>query len=337
MAKQKDFAYHLTTYLTVYLPSVKNFSMNTIRSYRDTFKLLIRYCEEELRLPVGKLQIKTLSPQTISGFIDWLKEKRGNSVATANQRLAALHAFFKYLQNRDPQHLLQCQQILAVDLAKNTKPMIDFLSVEELQLIFSQISESSCRGRRDAALLHLLYDSAARVQELCDLRVRDVFLKDNPHVLLRGKGGKSRYVPIVTDVAHRIAEYLVENRLDSEECKDRPLFFNQQRQKLTRAGVSYIVAKYANSARLQSPSIPTKITPHIFRHTKAMHLCQAGIDIIYIRDILGHVDLATTEIYARLNIELLRDALENAYPELPTHGFPEWENDDSLMRMLNSL
>ena len=174
-------------------------------------------------------------------------------------------------------------------------------------------------------------------QELCDLRVRDVFLKDNPHVLLRGKGGKSRYVPIVTDVAHRIAEYLVENRLDSEECKDRPLFFNQQRQKLTRAGVSYIVAKYANSARLQSPNIPTKITPHIFRHTKAMHLCQAGIDIIYIRDILGHVDLATTEIYARLNIELLRDALENAYPELPTHGFPEWENDDSLMRMLNSL
>lgn len=163
------------------------------------------------------------------------------------------------------------------------------------------------------------------------MRVRDVHLEDNPHVLLHGKGDKSRYVPIVTDVARRIAEYLAENDLDRQEFMDRPLFFNQQRQKLTRAGVSHVVAKYADSARLQAPCIPQKITPHIFRHTKAMHLCQAGIDIIYIRDILGHVDLATTEIYARLNIELLRDALENAYPELPSHGLPEWTSDDTLM------
>lgn len=209
--------------------------------------------------------------------------------------------------------------------------------MEELQLIFKQVNESAYRGRRDAALLHLLYDSAARVQELCDLRVRDVYLEDNPHVLLHGKGDKSRYVPIVTDVARRIAEYLAENGLDRREWKDRPLFFNQQRQKLTRAGVSFVVAKYADCARLQSLCLPPKITPHIFRHTKAMHLCQAGVDIIYIRDILGHVDLATTEIYARLNIELLRDALENAYPELPSHGLPDWKEDDSLMRTLNSL
>lgn len=337
MVKQTDFAYHLTTYLTVYLSSIKNFSVNTIRSYRDAFKLLMRYCEEELRIPTGKLQIKTLSPKTVSGFIGWLKENRGNSVATANHRLAALHAFFKYLQNREPQHILQCQQILSIELAKDTKPLIDFLSVEELQLIFKQVNESAYRGRRDAALLHLLYDSAARVQELCDLRVRDVYLEDNPHVLLHGKGDKSRYVPIVTDVARRIAEYLAENGLDRWEWKDRPLFFNQQRQKLTRAGVSFVVAKYADCARLQSLCLPPKITPHIFRHTKAMHLCQAGVDIIYIRDILGHVDLATTEIYARLNIELLRDALENAYPELPSHGLPDWKEDDSLMRTLNSL
>lgn len=337
MIKQTDFAYHLTTYLTVYLPGVKNFSVNTIRSYRDAFKLLMRYCEEELRTPTGKLQIQTLSPKTVSGFIGWLKEKQGNKVSTANHRLAALHAFFKYLQSREPQHLLLCQQILAIELAKDTKPMIDFLSVEELQLIFKQVDESTRRGRRHTALLHLLYDSAARVQELCDLRVRDVYLEDNPHVLLHGKGDKSRYVPIVTDVARRIEEYIAENGLDRQEYRDWPLFFNQQHQKLTRAGVSYIVAKYANPARLQSPCLPSNITPHTFRHTKAMHLCQAGVDIIYIRDILGHVDLATTEIYARLNIELLRDALENAYPELPSHGLSDWKDDDSLMRMLNSL
>jgi len=118
---------------------------------------------------------------------------------------------------------------------------------------------------------------------------------------------------------------------------DMPLFFNKQRQKLTRAGVSYIIVKYADKARKLSPCFPEKITPHIFRHTKAMHLCQAGIDIIYIRDILGHVDLATTEIYAKMNVELLRDALENAYPELPTNSFSDWTKDDSLMAFLKSL
>lgn len=337
MTKQQDFAYHLTNYLTVYLSGTKNFSINTIHSYRDTFKLLLKYCEEELHITAGKLRLHMITPKMISGFILWLKDSRGNSDATANQRLAVIHAFFKYLQSREPQFLLQCQQILAVEGAKLSKPMVGFLSVEELQLIFDQIDESTPSGRRDAALLRLLYDSAARVQELCDLRVRDVFLDNNPHIMLHGKGNKSRYVLIVTDVARRVSAYISENRLDRPEAVDMPLFFNQQHKKLTRAGVSYIVEKYANAARIQSPHTPGNVTPHIFRHTKAMHLCQAGIDMIYIRDTLGHTDIATTEIYAKLNIELMRDALEKAYPELPSNGLPDWKEDNALMDMLDSL
>ena len=337
MAKQPDFAYHLTNYLTVYLSSTKNFSINTIHSYRDTFKLLLKYCEEELFLPAGKLRLHMITPKMISGFTQWLKNNRGNSDATVNQRLAVIHAFFKYLQSREPQFLLQCQQILAVERPKSPKPAVGFLSVSELQLIFGQVDESTLSGRRDAVLLRLLYDSAARVQELCDLRVRDIFLDNNPHILIHGKGNKSRYVLIVTDVAKRISAYLSENRLDRPEAMDMPLFFNQQHKKLTRAGVSYIIEKYTRSARIQFPHVPKKITPHIFRHTKAMHLCQAGIDMIYIRDTLGHTDLATTEVYAKLNIELLRDALEDAYPELPSHGLPDWKEDNALMAMLDSL
>jgi len=337
MTKQQDFAYHLTNYLTVYLSGTKNFSINTIHSYRDTFKLLLKYCEEELHITAGKLRLHMITPKMISGFILWLKDSRGNSDATANQRLAVIHAFFKYLQSREPQFLLQCQQILAVEGAKLSKPMVGFLSVEELQLIFDQIDESTPSGRRDAALLRLLYDSAARVQELCDLRVRDVFLDNNPHIMLHGKGNKSRYVLIVTDVARRVSAYISENRLDRPEAVDMPLFFNQQHKRLTRAGVSYIVEKYANAARIQSPHAPGNVTPHIFRHTKAMHLCQAGIDMIYIRDTLGHTDIATTEIYAKLNIELMRDALEKAYPELPSNGLPDWKEDNALMDMLDSL
>lgn len=337
MAKQADFAYHLTNYLTVYLSSTKNFSINTIHSYRDTFKLLLKYCEEELHLSAGKIRLHMITPKMVSGFIQWLRNSRGNSVATANQRLAVRHAFFKYLQSREPQFLLQCQQILAVEGAKTPKPVVGFLSVDELQLVFDQIDESTPAGRRDAALLYLLYDSAARVQELCDLRVRDVFLDKNPHILLHGKGNKSRYVLIVTAVAKRVSAYISENHLNRPETFDMPLFFNQQHKKLTRAGVSYIVEKYASAARVQSANLSKKITPHIFRHTKAMHLCQAGIDMIYIRDTLGHTDLATTEIYAKLNIELLRDALEDAYPELPSHDFPDWKEDNALMDMLNNL
>ena len=337
MTKPTDFAYHLTTYLTTYLSGRKNYSINTIRSYRDAFKLLMRYCDERLRIPAEKVKIQTLTPEVISDFIDWLVDKRGNNIRTANQRLAAIHAFFNYLQDRDPIHLLRCHQILSVKLAKVAKPMVGYLSIPELEFIFAEIDESTRYGRRNSVLLRLLYDSAARVQELCDLRVRDIFLRDDPQALLAGKGNKDRYAPIVRDTADRVAAYISENKLDRPECRDMPLFFNQQRRKITRAGVAYILKKYANAARIKHPIVAPKVTPHVMRHSKAMHLCQAGIDIIYIRDILGHVDIATTETYARLNVESMRDALENAYPDLPSKGLPEWTADDSLMRMLNSL
>lgn len=337
MTKKPDFAYYLSKFLTEYLSGAKNCSINTIRSYRDTFKLLLIYFEEKRGISAHKMQIENVTPETLREFTEWLTTTRGSSGRSVNIRLAAIHAFFKYLQNREPQYLFQCQQVISVEMARTEKKMIGFLSVDELRLMFSQINESSPSGRRDSAMLHLLYDTGARVQELCDLRVRDMFLDENPHVILHGKGNKSRYVPIVVDVSQRIQKYMSENDLSILKNPDMPLFFNKQRQKLTRVGVSYIVAKYADVARKLSPCFPEKVSPHIFRHTKAMHLCQAGIDIIYIRDILGHVDLATTEIYAKMNVELLRDALENAYPELPTNGFSDWTKDDSLMAFLKSL
>lgn len=337
MTKKPDFAYYVSKFLTEYLSGIKNYSINTIRSYRDTFKLLLIYFEEKHNISAHKIQIENITPEALQGFAEWLKTTRGSGIRSVNIRLAAVHAFFKYLQSREPQYLFQCQQVMSVEMARTEKKMIGFLSVDELRLLFSQISESSPAGRRDSAMLHLLYDTGARVQELCDLRVRDMFLDENPHVILHGKGNKSRYVPIVVDVAQRIKKYMIENNLSMLQNTDMPLFFNKQKQKLTRAGVSYIIAKYADKARKLSPCFPEKITPHIFRHTKAMHLCQAGIDIIYIRDILGHVDLATTEIYAKMNVELLRDALENAYPELPTNGFSDWTKDNSLMTFLKSL
>lgn len=335
--KQGDFGYHISRYLTAYLSGTKNSSPNTIHSYRDTFKLLITYCDEAIHTPADRLQVKSITPSLVSGFIEWLKSVRGNSVSTANLRLAAIHGFFRYLQYREPQYLLQCQQILGIEMARVKKPMVGYLSTKDLQTIFEQIDESTRHGRRDSVLLHLLYDSGARVQELCDLKVRDVYLNENPHVLLHGKGNKERYAPIVTDTAQRLERYISENGLNRPGMEDSALFVNQQRNKLSRAGVAHIIKKYADAARAISPRIPENVTPHIFRHTKAMHLCQAGIELSYIQDILGHENIETTEIYAKLNVELLRDALENAYPELPAGGLPDWREDDSLLTFLNSL
>ena len=337
MNRTTDFSYHVTKYLGEYLPCVRNFSVNTIRSYRDTFKLFLMYCKQARSIPAHKVQLKYITPDVVKGFLEWLKEVRGSSVCSVNIRLAAIHAFFKYLQSREPQFIFQCQQIMAIEMARTEKPVIGFLSVNELRLLFSQVDESSAQGRRHAALLHLLYDTGSRVQELCDLRLRDLHLGENPYVLLHGKGNKCRNVPIVTEVAQRTERYSAENEMSAVKSQDMPLFFNSQRRPLTRAGVSYIVSKYAALAQTQSPTFPHNITPHIFRHTKAMHLCQAGINIVYIRDFLGHVDLATTEIYAKMNIESIRDALENAYPELPTGSLSDWAEDGALMAFLQSL
>ena len=272
MRKQMDFAYHLTTYLTSYMSGRKEFSVNTVRSYRDTFKLLLLYCREELRIPSGKVQIQTLTAGVISDFLDWLRDTRGNNPSSVNQRLAAIHAFFKYLRDREPIFLLQCKQILAVQLAKTPKPMVGYLTLDELRLVFAEANEGTRQGRRDLALMHLLYDSGARVQELCDVRIRDVYLGENPHVMLTGKGNKTRYAPIVTDVARRIASYIDENRLGGTEFRDMPLFFNQQRQKLTELALLTLLRI---CRRGEETIHVSQGEPHIFRHSKAC-TCQAG-------------------------------------------------------------
>ena len=337
MKKTTDFAYHLTNYLRVYMPSQRNRSVNTVRSYRDTFKLLILFCNEQLNIATGRIKIETLSKQVICDFLDWLRKSRGNSLGSVNQRLAAIHAFFRYLQNEDPSVLFQCEQILDIPMRKTKQQMVGYLTEREMRLILAQPNPKTKQGRRDLVMLSVLYDTAARVQELCDLRVRDVFLTENPYVMLTGKGDKTRCVPLLKTTAATLKTYLADNRLTGSASLDTPLFRNQQRMKMTRSGISYVVDKYAAAVRVQLPSMQKNITPHTFRHSKAMHLCQAGVDTIYIRDILGHVDLATTEIYARINMDQMRDALEKAYPELPSNGLPDWQDNESLMNFLTSL
>lgn len=335
--KPADFAIYLTNFLSVYLPRQKNASNNTIASYRDTFKLLLRYCLEQKRIPVEKLNMDILTHVLISDFLEWLEEERGCCITTRNQRLAAIHSFFRYVQYEEPSGLLHFQKVIALPVKKTSKPSVSHLSPEAIKLLLKQPDKMTVKGRRDLTLLSVLYDSGCRVQELINLRMRDVVL-DNPAVLtLTGKGNKMRRVPLMKNTLSLLRHYLQEHSFEEDWKKDYPLFFNKQLNKLTKEGIAYIISQYVSLARRVYASMPEKVTPHMFRHSKAMHLLQAGVNLIYIRDLLGHENLKTTEIYAKCDSELKRQAIESAYPNLIDSNLPDWNKDDALLNWLSNL
>lgn len=209
-----------------------------------------------------------------------------------------------------------------------------------MKILLEKLDTATKEGCRDLVLLVVLYDTAARVQELIDLKIKDVRLTNPAVITLHGKGNKTCQVPIMDKTRKLLEDYLNHlNISDAISRGDNYLFVNQKKQKLSRWGVSYIINKYVEQAE-QDPkfTIPFSVTPHVFRHSKSMHLLQAGVNLIYIRDFLGHCDCSTTEIYARADTEMKRKAIEAAYSDvLPGKELPAWENDTDLMVFLNSL
>ena len=335
--KPTDFAKALSHYLSVYLPGQRNVSPNTIKSYRDTFKLFLLYCKQGCGLSIESLCLQRLDEPLVVGFLSWLEQDRKSSISTRNQRLACIHGFCRYMQIEDPVGLLSYQKLLSIPMKKAPKPTVHYLTPDALKLILAQPDLSKAGGRRDLTMLSALYDTGARVQELIDLKVSDVRLDHPPILNLTGKGRKTRQVPIMSNMESLLRQYMTETHLLQNGMQDRPLFVNRQHGKLTPMGVTFILNKYASRARTSSSIIPDNITPHIFRHTKAMHLLHAGINLIYIRDLLGHVDISTTELYARTDTELKRKALEKAYPDMVATNLPQWNQDEGLLAWLSSL
>jgi site-specific recombinase XerD len=214
---------------------------------------------------------------------------------------------------------------------------VKHLTPEQTKDLLATPDSSNRSGRRDLTLLSVLYDTGARVQELCDLRVRDIRLEHPAIVTLTGKGRKTRHVPILGNTVELLRSYMQENSLFQNGKLDAPLFVNQRHSKLSRGGVSHILQKYAVVAFPQHSDWREKLTPHVMRHSKAMHLYQAGVNLVYIRDILGHVDLSTTDIYARSDTESKRKALESAFPDITPDVLPDWNRDENLLGFLNSL
>jgi len=336
---ENDFAKYLSRFLTQYLPGVLNVSKNTVAAYRDTYKLYLAFWEAEKKVQPERLRLSMITQSSVLEFLDWIETKRGCSISTRNQRLAAMHSFFRYVQKECPENLFELQRVLAIPSKKHPRPDIKFLTLEETKILLEQPNPANRSGRRDLVLLALMYDSGARVQEIIDLTHKDVRLDEPVVVNLRGKGDKTRSVPIMKNTAMLLKKYMASYSSSNRYTpKDAPLFFNQQKQKLTRKGISYLLNKYVQSARTH-PQFhrEDKITCHVLRHSRAAHMLQAGVPLVYIRDFLGHVSVTSTEIYAKLNDEIKRKAIEAAYVELNVQEFPSWQEDAKLMDWLRDL
>jgi len=227
--------------------------------------------------------------------------------------------------------------VLAIPQQRYARPELGYLRAEDLAVILAQPNLTTSRGRRDAVLLSLLYDTGARVQELIDLAVRDVRLETPAQVRLSGKGRKVRSVPLMEGTVNLLAAYFKEHRLEPLEKEDEPLFRNRDGRRLSRSGVRYILQKYVQKARTLRPGLRERISPHTLRHTKAMHLLQAGNPLVVIRNILGHAEVRTTEMYARADMEMTRKALQTVADSSPTHAYPSWRDTPGLLETLRNL
>lgn len=334
--KTPNFSKYLTEFLVHYLPELKNASENTLATYSDTFCYFLTYCQNVEAMKIEKMSLSDLNAELVERYLQWMETERGNSLATRNNRLATIHSFVRYLQPREPKLLLNFQKILAIPTKKVPQKTIQPLSKQSIGVLLRQPDTSTLKGRRDATVLCVLYDTAARVSELCNLRIEDVRFETPPYIRITGKGMKVRTVPIMPETAKNLRNYLIETHRLRPEYYHMPLFLNRNGEPFTRSGIRYILNKYIRMAHEVDESIPKSLNPHRIRHTKAMHLYEAIDDLIDVRDFLGHADIKTTSIYARSSLAKKKRALEKI-TDSPVPELASWQQDKGTLEWLKSF
>jgi site-specific recombinase XerD len=239
----------------------------------------------------------------------------------------------------NPDHLFDCHQILSIPAKKTGSTVLNYLNIDGMKLLLQQPDTQKTKGLRDLALLSLMYESAARVQEIIDLTPASLFITNKPYrVILHGKGNKYRIIPLPDKQVELLRQYMTQSGLLDRENVQKPLFPNYQGQRLTRNGVNNILVKYHKMAKEKIPSlVPDHVSCHDIRHTKAMHLLESKVELIHIRDFLGHKSVLTTEIYARTNPKFTFEAVNNAYKNITADNIPAWKGNNEIMIMLKNL
>lgn len=327
----------LRGFFSEHLPGTRGVSPNTVRSYRDALALFLRFLSAHRARPVVALDLRDVDPDSVLAFLDHLEKERGNGAATRNVRLAALHAFARYVAVCDPEHLATSQRLLAVPFKRAPVRVVGYLEGSEFRAMLDAANRKTPEGRRDHALLLTLFNTGARVQELLDLRPIDLQLEPPLQARLIGKGRKERFCPLWSTTAAALRDLVVETGLHTRAA-DR-LFRNRRSEPLTRFGVRYLLRTYAMKAQAAAPGLARKrVHPHTLRHTAAVHLLQAGVDLVSISHWLGHASIETTNRYAAVNLETKRAALAKAGPlgDLAP-DIAAWRSDASILTWLEAL
>lgn len=337
---KNDFGKQLSMFLGQYLPHERNLSPNTISTYRDSFVSFLTYMRDVKRMKADRLMLKDVDKENVIGYLKWLTDAEMNNIATRNNRLAAFKSFAKYLQYNCVENIAQWQAILSIPSMKKEQTMPTHFTKEAVKTLLQQPDPSIPLEMKHLAILTLMYDTGCRVQELADLKVESLRLKHSPFsVKIYGKGRKTRIVPISKQAVDILNKYLACYHIDMEIDLHRYLFTNAHGSKLTRSGITYILKKYADMARQESPNlIPETVSCHQLRHGRAVHLLESGVNLVYIRDFLGHSSVQTTEIYARVDSKLKREAIEKASENLtPSEDIGEWVDNHDLISWLKGL
>lgn len=335
--KTTKFAFYLNKFFIVYLPNEKGCTPMTIDSYRYAFILFLSFMEEK-NISADSIEITDLTYQTVLDFLSWLEITRKNAIATRNQRQAALNSFIAFLMYEFPDSLIEFQRVLSIPVKKAPQKEIAYLKTDGVKLFFEQVDLHTRNGARDYALLTVLYTTGIRVSELINIKVKDVSLHSPSTLLIHGKGQKSRYVPLMNTTVSILRDYLRNYGLDRESHYHDWLFKNHLQDQFKRQGINYLIKKYADLARIRNPElIPADFSPHKMRHTTAMGLVDSGVDLIYIRDLLGHVSVKTTEVYVKAEASKKREAIEAASKELVPDEEAKWDNNKNLKHWLKSF
>ena len=337
--KDQSLSSVIHSYFLTYLPRDKGLQSSTIHSYRDSLRLFLIFVAGMNRRGVSELDLEHLDYQAAQAFLHDMEAERGNAISTRNQRLAALHAFYEYLGRTVPEMLPSCAKVAAIPMKRCPLPEMKFLARDEVEALFACIPAQDRLARRDRALLMLLYNTGARVSEVAQLTMGQLDLQSPVQVRLLGKGSKWRTCPLWSQTAKALQAMLDERACDLPP--DAPVFVGTGQTPMTRYGIYKRIRHYAQIWETSAkPASQIRVTPHVFRHTTAVHLLEAGVEVNVIRGWLGHVNLETTNRYAEITVRMKANALELCEPVVPSPGHSRkstWQDDATLLAWLSSL
>jgi integrase/recombinase XerD len=316
-ARVTDLGGAVVQFFETHLPAQRGMSRHTIRSYRDAVVMLLQFIAGRRGCGIEALELVDLDVSAVEDFLRHLEVDRHNGIATRNVRLAAIHTLARFLAGRHAERLGTWQAIIALPFKRGTQRRPpEHLAAEGVKALLDVIDRGTASGERDFALLALMFNTGARVQEVLDLRLQDVRLDPPQQVRLKGKGNKVRVCPIWPRTAHLLGELVRRRSDDHADLTDAPLFVNLRGEPLTRFGVRYVLHKYALRSGVTTTTSQALPHPHTLRHTTAVHLLKAGVDFKTISDWLGHASMNTTMRYARSDLDLKRQALSQVFPDI---------------------